>query len=381
MSSTWEMTEKGLNRSVAMKYGHIHVSENESKMNKQELLRYVGDQSQIFGIKEYILSGGKASGMKAFDISNGTGLEFTVIADRCLDIGRLAFKGVNCSYLGKTGFVSPVYFDGREHAFFRNFYAGFLTTCGLRNVGEPSTDNGEFFGLHGCISNTPGEEVCASTVWEDELPVMTVSGQMREARFFGENLLLKRKITCRYGENRIIISDSVQNLGFRDELLMLLYHFNMGYPLLDEDAILLLPSRSVVPFDSEASKGCQSWQQMQKPTHGYVEQVFYHDLKTDADGNTCVAMVNRRMELGMAFHYNKKRLGNLTQWKQMGEGEYALGIEPCNCYVGGRLDPLNKEVLKYLKPGEIKNFYVEVEIVTGSNDIHALEEQIKSYKY
>jgi hypothetical protein len=231
------------------------------------------------------------------------------------------------------------------------------------------------------MSNIPGEEVCASTVWNDDIPVMTINGQMREARFFGENLLLKRKIACPFGENRILIHDSVENMGFKSELLMLLYHFNLGYPLLDEDAGLLSPSRKVIPRDSEASKGCQTYHRMQPPTHDYAEQVFYHDLKTDADGNTCVALVNHRLALGIAIHFNKKQLFNLTQWKQMGEGEYVLGIEPCNCYVGGRLDPLNKDIPEYLEPGESKNFDIEVKIVAGLDKIGDLEQQIKSYEF
>jgi hypothetical protein len=130
-------------------------------MNKRQLLRYIGDYSQVFGVKEYMYTGGKAHGVKAFDINNGAGLEYTILADRCLDIGKLAFKGVNCSYLTQTGLVSPKYFSGSGQAFLRNFYAGFLSTCGLRNVGSPCTDNGESFGMHGLIGNTPGEEVCA----------------------------------------------------------------------------------------------------------------------------------------------------------------------------------------------------------------------------
>jgi len=334
----------------------------------------------MFGIKEYVFAGGKAKGVKAFDIHNGAGLEFTVLADRCLDIGRLSFKGINCSYLSKTGVVAPGYYHGSENAFHRSFYGGFLATCGLRNVGNPCTDNGEFLDVHGLISNIPGEEICASTVWDGDIPVMTISGQMREARFFGENLILKRKISCAYGENRIMIHNSVENMGFRREPLMLLFHFNLGYPLLDEDAILLLPSGTVLPRDPEASKGCHSYHQMQSPTPNYAEQVFYHDLKTDVDGNTCVALVNRRLELGIAFHFNKKQLFNLTQWKQMGECEYVLGIEPCNCYVGGRLDPRNKDILEYLNPGESKDFNIELEMITGTDHIHTLEKQIEALK-
>jgi hypothetical protein len=204
---------------------------------------------------------------------------------------------------------------------------------------------------------------------------------MREARFFGENLLLKRKITCPFGENRILIQDCVENMGFRRELLMLLYHFNMGYPLLDEDAILLTAGSEVIPRDSEASKGAHCYHQMQPPTHDYAEQVFYHNLKTDASGNTCVALMNHRLELGIALHFNKSQLFNFTQWKQMGEGEYVLGIEPCNCYVGGRLDPRNKDVLQYLEPGESKDFDILIEFISGIENIRDLEKQIESLKH
>ena len=347
-------------------------------MNKRELLQYIGDYSQLFGIEEYTFTGGKAKGVKAFDVRTGSGLEFTVLADKCLDIGRLSYKGVNCSYFGKMGVVAPEFFNGGEQAFLRNSFAGFLTTCGLRNVGSPCTDNGEYFGLHGSISNIPGEEVCASTDLDGDVPIMTISGQMRETRFFGENLLLKRKIGCPYGQNKIWIHDKVENRGFNDELLMILYHFNIGYPLLDQDAELLMPSREVYPRDAEASKGTHNYHQMQPPTHAYAEQVFYHDLKTDVGGNTCVAIVNRKLELGIAFYFNKKQFFNLTQWKQMGEGEYVIGIEPCNCYVGGRLDPQNKSIMTYLKPGESKDFDIEIEIIAGLRDIDTIAKQINS---
>jgi len=341
-------------------------------MNKHQLLRYVGDYNQLFGIKEYTFTQGKAKGVKALDINNGAGLEFTVLADRCLDISRLAFKGINCSYLSKTGIVSPTYYNGDDASFFRNFFAGFLTTCGLRNVGNSNQDNGELFGIHGCISNTPGEEICASTDLTDDKPVMTISGKIREARFFGENMLLKRTISCTYGENRIKIHDCIENRGFKRERLMLLYHFNIGYPLLDEDAVFLSPDREVIPRDAEAMKGLHAYEWMQQPTPDYAEQVFYHDLKTDEAGNTAVALINRRLDLGVAFRFNKKQFFNLAQWKQMGEGEYVLGIEPCNCYVGGRLDPRNQDVMQYLEPGESKDFDIEIDILSGSLNIDCL---------
>ena len=347
-------------------------------MNKHQLLRYVGHHSQVFGIREYTLDGGKAKGVKAFDVCNGSGLEFTVLASRCLDIAGLSFKGVNCSYIGKPGIVAPEYYESYGTGFLRNFFAGFLTTCGLRNVGNPCEVGGEPLSMHGRISNTPAGDICVSTDWTDDAVVMTLAGKMSEARVFGENLLLTRRIECRYGENSIWIRNRVENMGFAREPLMLLFHFNLGYPLLNEDSVLLIPSKNILPRDPEAAKGIHSWQQMQPPTPGYAEQVFYHDLKTDVEGNTCVALVNRRLELAVAFHFSKKQFFNFTQWKQMGEGEYVLGLEPCNCYVGGRTDSRNIDVLQYIEPGESRDFDLKVEIVSGISELQTLEKEIQA---
>lgn len=340
------------------------------------MLKYVGDFSQLFGIKEYTLLGGKAKGIKAFDVKNGSGLEFTVLVDRCLDIAALSFNGINCSYNSQAGIVAPEYYDENGNGFLRSFHAGFLTTCGLRNVGAPCEVNGETFSMHGRIANTPGEEVCAKTEWIDDVPVLTISGKMREARLFGENLILGRKITCKYGENKFTVQNTVENLGFKREAIMLLFHFNLGYPLLNEDAILVTPTEKLTSRDQDAVGGEAIYHQCQEPTSGYLEQVFYHDLKSNQNGDTCVALVNKTAEIGIALHFNKNQLFNFTQWKQMGEGEYVMGIEPCNCYVGSRTDPRNSDVLEYLEPGEIRHYDLTIELLNGKNEIDIMVDKI-----
>jgi len=349
-----------------------------SNMDKRQILKYVGDLSQLFGIKEYTLTSGKAKGIRAFDVKTGSGLEFTILADRCMDISSLSVKGTNCSYTTKAGIVSPEFYIEEGIGFLRNFFAGFLTTCGLRNVGVPCEDNGETFGIHGRISNTPAEEVCNSIIWVDGLPVVSISGKMREARLFGENLLLSRKITCRYGENKFMIQDTIENMGFREEPLMLLYHFNLGYPLLDEDAELIAPTAELLPRDAAAMVGMEENNQFQKPTSNYAEQVFYHNLKADSEGKTSVALINKKLELGVALHFNKSELFNFTQWKQMGECDYVVGMEPCNCYAGGRIDPRNEDVLDILKPGAVRQFDIEVEILEGMEDLNRIARTIEN---
>ena len=41
-------------------------------------------------------------------------------------------------------------------------------------------------------------------------------------------------------ENEIIIKDKVKNIGFDETPYMILYHMNMGYPLLTENSVKFL---------------------------------------------------------------------------------------------------------------------------------------------
>ena len=59
---------------------------------------YYGHESQLFGVEEVRLQGGKGDGMRLLQVRNGKGLEFTVSADRCADISRLIFRGENCGF-------------------------------------------------------------------------------------------------------------------------------------------------------------------------------------------------------------------------------------------------------------------------------------------
>ena len=149
-------------------------------------------------------------------------------------------------------------------------------------------------------------------------------------------------------------------------------HITNIQPLLDEDAILVTPTDQLTPRDEVAAMGATSFDQCQPPTPDYSEQVFYHNLKSDRNGNTSVALINKKIELGVALNFNKNQLFNFTQWKQMGEGEYVMGIEPCNCYVGGRTDPRNQGILEYLEPGEIRNFDLVIELANGLDEIETL---------
>jgi hypothetical protein len=334
----------------------------QNKFGKNHILRHTGDPGQVVGIKDYILNSGKAKGVRAFDIRNGSGLEFTILADRCLDIAGLYFKGVNCSYLSRSGIVAPEFFEPEGSGFLRSFFAGFLTTCGLRNVGAPCEVDGEKFGIHGRISNTPAEEISSYCSWDNDTPVITVNGKMREARLFGENLILHRTISCKAGENKISIHNTVENAGFKSEPLMLLFHFNLGYPLLDNEAKLITPTIKLLPRDEIAEKGKDCYGSFEDPVPGYAEQVFGHELRGNQEGKKRVSLVNPNLPLALSLEFNMNQLPEFHQWKQMGEGDYVLGLEPANCSVLGRAAALESQKVSIIEPGETMHFDIGVYI-------------------
>jgi hypothetical protein len=346
--------------------------------SRREILRRAGDASQILGVKEYVLEGGRARGVRAVDVKNGSGLELTVLPDRGMDIAWLSCCGRNFSYIGSPGVVAPEYYGASGFDWLRSFTAGFLTTCGLRNVGSPCTDGDEEFGLHGRASNSPAEAACADVDWSGERPSIVVSGRMREARVFGENLARSRKITVPCGRNVLVIEDRVENLGFREEAFSILFHFNLGYPLLDACSRVLAPSKTTRPRAESMRPGLGRWSFAEKPTPGIAEEVFYHELRGDARGRTCVALVNEEAKLGVALRFDLRALPNFTQWKMMGEGEYVMGLEPCNCLVEGRVATREAGMLERLAPGEVREFKIEAELLCDKKGLDRITEEIRS---
>lgn len=344
--------------------------------NKREMSRHVGDFSQLFGVRDLTLNGGRAQGVRALEVNNGHGLSMTVLPDRAMDIAWLSYRSVNLSYITHAGIVAPAYFQENGLNFLRSFTAGFLTTCGLRNVGSPCEDNGESFGLHGNIAHVPAEEVSANVNWPDESPEIVLRGKLRDARLFGQHLLLERTITCPVGSAGFQISDRIENMGFSPEPLMLLYHFNLGYPLLDAESELLLPVQETRARDAQAEPGIIECCRFQPPTPGYSEQVFFHDLHTDAHGQTCTALINSKLGLGVSFRYSKALLPNLTEWKMMGEGDYVLGIEPCNNFVNGRVAARQAGELDILQPGEVRHYTIDIAFHEGDAELQQLRQTI-----
>lgn len=330
-----------------------------------DLSRYTGDFSQVFYAKEYRLHGGHADGMRAIDIANGGGLELTLLPDRAMDIGRFAYNAVNCAHIGNVGYIRPEYFDRYYNGPFRTFAAGFLTTCGLKNVGPGSIDGDHVYPAHGGIGNEPAEEVCVRIDTESSAPCIHISGRIRQAVFMGNALWLHRTYTIPLFGNRVRIRDQVENRGFLPEEIMILYHFNMGFPLLDGQSVFMTGNEFERSRDTDTLEEIEKRYEFQEPENEYAEKVFYYRQKSVAEGKGFAALLNPALDIMTVIWTLPDQLPWLTNWKNPRSGAYAMGIEPANCKVEG-IAKQREYGVEALPGRAIKEVDLEIELASGT---------------
>lgn len=350
------------------------------KYSVRELRRRVGNMDQIAGIRTVQLDDGNERPTRAAIIHTGTGLEFTVLLDRCLDISSASYRGRAMGWRSTTGDVAPQYFEPEWLRWLRSYFGGLVTTCGLMNVGAPTGDSAIYgTGLHGRIGNTPAKDVKVTQEWRGNDYVLSITGTMRETVVFGENLTLRRTVSTALGSNSFHIEDTVTNEGFKPAKFMLLYHCNIGWPAVDEGSALITPSRFVAPRDEVAADGQQDWDKLDHPIHNYAEKCYYHDMQADRNGMVTCAIINdgfkkdaKHEGFGVYVKYRKKELPRFTEWKQMGEQDYVVGFEPCNCGVEGREIDEKQGLLHTLKPGQSRTMSLEFGPITEEKEVRAL---------
>lgn len=339
-----------------------------------ELAEYFGDSSCVAGIRRFELRDGRAEGCRITEVRTGGGLTFEVNESRGLDLGRVSLNGVPVSYSSYNGEVNPVWYETFGDGWLRSFGGGLLVTGGLRSTGTPGEDGGEVLPLHGRISNIPAERVCVDErVDADGARVFSVSGAVRESKALDHDLVLRRTVSAREGERSLYIDDVIENQGFSDQELMLLYHINVGHPIVDAGSRLLTHSASVEPRDADAAAQEEPYDEYVAPTPGYKDIVYYHRLKPTneaAGSKVTAAIVNERVGMGIALEFDREELDCFTQWKFLGQGNYVAGIEPGNAFVSGRAVERAAGRVKVLPARSSKHVGIKVTVLDGADEIN-----------
>jgi len=336
---------------------------------RAELLRKTGSISQLGGTKLVELCDGNERGTRAVEFRTGSGFNFTVLADRGLDISSAEMNGMSLCFRSPTGDVAPQYYQPEHLEWLWGFFGGLLVTCGLSHAGAPAPEEGH--GLHGRYSYTPARELSFDNRWEGDDYIMSVSGTVRETRFFGANLVLRRTITAKLGERRLFIRDELTNEAFESAPHLILYHINPGFPVVDEGSELLSPTIEAEPRDDEARAEAESYNKFHAPRPGYKEKCYFHRMKPAPDGSVTSALVNRQ-NFGVYVKYKYAQLPHYVEWKMMGEGAYVVGMEPANAKLLLRAELRKRGMLPILAPGERRLYELEIGVVSGPDEVAAL---------
>ncbi|MBQ5973411.1 MAG: DUF4432 family protein [Oscillospiraceae bacterium] len=304
---------------------------------RNEFLMYAGNPSNFAGVTPMTYTDGKAAGTRALEVRTGTGFEFTLLPDKCLDIRSLRYRGVTLSQSAKNGLTGNLWGQPIPGNFPSSVSGGMLFTAGLRNAGPESVEpDGTFHQCHGNIGVTPAENLCARAWWDGDEYRIEASGTMRESALFGHNLMLTRTVSTKLGSDELEITDVLENLNGLDEEFCILYHFNFGFPFLTEALKLDFGRNTCQPRTPQAAAGLAEAERIIHPELDFFEHVFFRAMEPDPDGFARVRAENPLLGIGAEIAYEAKNLPNLCQWKSMRAGDYSLGIEPANMYIMGR---------------------------------------------
>ncbi len=268
----------------------------------------ISNYAQVASIRRYTLTEGVEKGLEVLDCDNGK-LRFLLNVNKALDVMQLYHEGQNMSFVSKNGFTA------REIGFLRRFEGGMLYTCGLDSVGGR-----EGYELHGTIHNTPAR-ILRADCNEREIVVEAV---IRDTALFGKNLVLKRKVWTGIGSEELHVEDVLCNEGYADENYCMLYHINVGYPMLDDGAKVVANVESYTPRSPWAKENEATMYEMSEPKAGQEETCYFLKLKTGK-----ISLVNNKIGKKFTVAYSKDTLPCFVEWKSMASGDYALGLEPC----------------------------------------------------
>ena len=319
----------------------------------QTLRQHSVDMRQFMDFRQSTLP----NGMRIIEAYNGSGLTFSILPDRGLDIWTAHYNGLPLTWISQ-GSPHPPDFG---QVWLRQFNGGLLTTCGLTHVGSPEKDDetGEQRDFHGDYTRLRAPSVSVDTL--DNGAKIVLRGTVAEQVLYGWQLRLERQYTLTLGVPEIVIEDVVTNLADEPAPLMLLYHCNFGYPLVSAGTRLATASVNAHPGNPAAQNGVTNWPQYAAATPDYDTDVYFHHLKADENGETEVALY--RENFGLALRWSTRQQPYLTQWKNTRQGIYVNGVEPGNCVPEGRNRARANGRLEMIAPGAVRRFGLRLTVL------------------
>ncbi len=331
-----------------------------------------------WSVTKRLLQGGLSDGMEMVEVDNGR-MRLMLLPTRGMGVWK-----AELSESETLGWRSPV--RGPVHPKFvpvsepsgLGWLDGFdelVVRCGLDSNGAPAFDDlGRLqYPLHGQIANRPAHYLEVTV--DDSARTITVRGMIDECRFHFQKLRLTASITTSFDSTSFTINDDVINFGGTPAIMQMLYHINVGEPLLKSGARIVAPIRALAPHDQAATAHVDSWDRVGPPVAGAPEQCFFFDLLAEKNGETQVLIKNLESNAGASVQFNTQMLPHFTVWKNMvarADG-YVTGLEPATNFPNGRPFEQEKGRVVELAPDQSWSGQVVVDWMTTATEVEAAE--------
>jgi hypothetical protein len=351
-----------------------------------------GQTAQAGGITLMTLADGPARGTRVLEVRTAAGLRFTVLPDRAFDIHDCDVQGRGVAWHSPVGVRNPALHEpeGEGGLGWTRSFSGLLATCGLDHFGFMERDTAAHygyparqvveFGLHGRIANTPGRLVGYGEAWDGDSCTLYIEGEVRQAAVFAENLVLRRRIEVALDGSTITICDRVSNAGFAPTPHMILYHVNLGFPVIAEGSRYLAPITATEWASHAADLRRQGvgYRTVPGPRHPFTEQVWSHRMLADAQGLVPVAVLNDVLGHGVLLETRQAELPVALQWQCFQAGLYAMGIEPASNHPQGNAFARERGELTILQHGEHRDYTLRFTVLAGAEALRGAEARIRA---
>ena len=359
-------------------------------VDRADIAARAGSLAQFGGVRLVTCADGVERGIRLLEFRTGSGLCFSVMVDRAMDIADLSHAGRAIGWHSPTGFRHPSLHEqeGEDGLGWVRSFSGFLATGGLDHVLGPETVDAADYGysrratvrhgLHGRIGTIPARLSGYGERWDGNRCILWAEGVVTQAAVFGEVLELHRRIEADLGGNEIRLTDRVVNAGYSRSPHMMLYHVNIGYPVVDAGARYLAPICEVIWASHAQDLATQGtgYRRCPGPAPDFQEQVWEHDMAADANGFVPVALVNDRIGLGIMVETRKDQLPCALQWQNFRAGHYVMGLEPLTHHVHGNTFARDRDEMIWLTHGEDRRYDCRFTVLDGGAAITAAEARI-----
>lgn len=253
-----------------------------------------------------------------------------------------------------------------------------VVRCGLESNGAPEKDAGGFlrYPLHGRIGNIPATSLCVEV--NVSTGHLTLAGDCIESKLFFKRLRMRSRIAVKAQSAEVHLIDEVTNELSSPATAQMLYHINVGPPILGAGAKVVAPIARLAPKNELAAGEIDQWNQMPGPQSGYAERVYFAKLAADSSRKTAVMLQSAAGNAGLGVSFDTTTLPYFILWKNTAAESdgYVIGLEPSTNFPNARSSEASKGRVVTLAAGETVRFEVALYPMATEAEVAGFQKRI-----